>query len=165
MKFEKKCLFNRTTVLGPNGVQNLTVPVLSTGGKPTPLSEIRICYQQDWIRVHTGSLVAAYNSSPFFTLFKDELLRVYASRPEFLFELNEGLNAVILGRLNKSTRSLPHTEQPIGGIQADHRHLKDLTSIRKHLPPISSYPQVFSDRFPFTPYLSWIDWLSNTGGA
>jgi len=163
MTWEKKCLFNRTTILGPNGTQTLTVPIHSTGGRPVCIKDIRICYQQNWIRVHTGALLAAYNSSPFFQMFKDELFTVFAGKPEFLFDLNQELNGIIIGRLLKGKQK-PDSQSNEATLTRDLRYLKDQNSIEFHLSPATPYVQVFSDRFPFTPFLSWIDWLSNTGG-
>lgn len=163
MKWEKKCLFNRASILGPNGIQTLTVPVHSTGGKSTCIKDIQICYQQDWIRVHTGALIAAYNSSPFFPMFRDEIFTVYSRKHRFLLDLNEELNAIVIGRLSKGN-SNKEGDSYESVSDCDFTYLKDPKSIEDHFAPIAPYVQVFADRFPFSPFMSWVDWLSNTGG-
>jgi len=158
--WQKQTLRNRTYILGPNGVQTLTVPVCHVGRAKAPMKDIRISYAEAWIRVHKGALFSAYNSSAFFEYFREELFGIYDSRPVFLVDLNEALHQFLRKRLKLSYEpgELSNPEETEDG-----RPLAELEVLRATLPPGPAYSQVFGYKFPFTPYLSAIDVLSVQG--
>ena len=46
--FEKQSYRNRCTIYGPNGLQNLTVPVVHAT-KREPIKDLRISYAENWM--------------------------------------------------------------------------------------------------------------------
>ena len=156
----KQTLRNRTYILGANGVQSLSVPVIHTGGLPVKMKDIRISYSQPWVRVHKGALFSAYNTSPYFEYFRDELFHELDKKPEFLIDLNLNLLQLLLkkGRYTGKTGLL--SDQP---YEIDYKQFSDNDNFISAVPPAASYPQVFSYKFPFIPHLSAIDCLSNLG--
>lgn len=158
VRWQKQCLMNRCFILGPNGVQCLSVPLQSTGGKTLLCRDMKISYAGDWIRQHQKSLEAAYNRSPWFDQVRDALWELYSTRPIFLIDLNYPIIEVL-----HSAFRLPKPQVLEG---EDLRLLTDFSALSLRKGPGSSslsYPQVFSDRFGFVDDLSVIDCLSNRG--
>jgi len=158
--WQKQTLRNRTYILGPNGVQTLTVPVCHTGRITAPIREIRISYAEPWLRVHKGALFSAYNSSPFFEYFRDELFSIFDSKPAYLIDLNESLHEFLRRRLRTEYRMIGKNEAV---DYLDRRPLARREVMMATLKPGATYPQVFEYKFPFTPFLSAIDVLSAQG--
>ncbi|MBL7924016.1 MAG: WbqC family protein [Bacteroidia bacterium] len=159
--WQKQSLRNRSYILGPNGVQCLTVPVEHGAGRKAPVSDIRISYRESWVRVHKGALFSAYNSSPFFEYFKDALFAIYDRKPTFLTDLNAAINHLLFAKLKLPAPQV--FKEPAPGPITDLRSFSDLARIQT-LPPLAPYPQVFSYKSPFAPELSVLDLLSNKGG-
>lgn len=158
--WQKQTLRNRTYILGANGVQCLTVPVEHTGGIRKLIKEIKISYSEPWIRVHKGALFSAYNTSPFFTFFKDELFAIYDAKPSFLIDLNEQIFRLLLNKLKLKIDISPLSNQT---EFIDLKKLADIEDLKKQKHELPAYHQVFSYKQPFCPYLSVIDILSNKG--
>lgn len=155
--FQKQTLRNRTYILSPNGVQRLTVPVVHTGGIPVNDAEISIDYSLPWIREHKGALEAAYNTSPFFEFFRDELFAIYDARPEKLFDLNFRILQLLMKKAKTNTHlnSAPGIALPLPEL--------DLVN-GKQMPDDSSlptYPQVFAYKTGFARGLSVLDEMAN----
>src|SRR3989304_2120179 len=64
---------NRNRILGPSGVQWLTVPVHK--GREVPLHEVRIVHEGPWRRKQWRSLEAAYGKHPFWRRYAPALER------------------------------------------------------------------------------------------
>ena len=73
----KQSYRNRCCILGPNGVQSLTIPVELSQGTKTPIREVRISEHGAWRHLHAQALRTAYSASPFFEYYADELLPFY----------------------------------------------------------------------------------------
>ncbi len=156
----KQTLRNRTYILGANGVQSLSVPVQHTGGKPTLTKDIRISYNEPWIRIHKGALFSAYNTSPFFEFFRDDLFGVLDKRPVYMLDLNISLTQLLMKKCRYSGLYSTNSSK---AQATDYTALTDFNLLKAQLSPSPSYPQVFSYKHPFAPYLSAVDMLSNLG--
>lgn len=156
----KQTLRNRTYILSANGVQCLSVPVVHTGGKPTRLKDIRISYSEPWVRVHKGALFSAYNTSPYFEFFREDLFQELEKRPVFLWDLNYALMRLIL---NKARYPGVLSVSEINSQHTDYKTYNNYRELKNEMPAVNPYAQVFSYKLPFTPYLSVIDMLSNLG--
>lgn len=152
---------NRTRILSANGPCYLSIPVQHNGGIPTPLRDIRISYTEPWIRIHKGALNAAYNTSPFFGYFKEELFTCYDERHAYLWELNLSLLQCCLRKLKWSIPVEIWAQQP---TEDDLAEWADFRQLQAMVPPYPFYSQVFSYKYPYEPYLSIVDLLSNKGG-
>lgn len=158
--WRKQTLANRTFILGANGEQTLSIPIQHTGGVKTPVKQMRISYSQPWSRVHKGALFSAYNTSPFFTFFRDELFEIFDAQPEYLHEFNLALFKCLLGKLKYTGEILEELPQ---GEYADLRGKLTRGDIKESYPTGETYNQVFSSKFPFSSYLSALDCIANTG--
>ena len=61
--FVKQTYRNRCYILSPNGIQNLTVPLVKAR-KRKLIKNMQIAYDDNWRKMHWKSLEAAYRSSP-----------------------------------------------------------------------------------------------------
>lgn len=95
--FTKQTYRNRCRIMGPNGPQNLVIPV---SHKNRLMSEVLINYQEKWWKEHWRSIETAYNKSPYMLYYGDELKEIYFSKPRFLHELNNNLLSFCLAKLS-----------------------------------------------------------------
>jgi hypothetical protein len=86
--FPKQTYRNRCLILGANGVERLTVPVIHTSGQKTKTKDTKIDYSQNWIKQHQGAFQAAYGNAPYFEYFKPYLDQIFAKKRFFLVDLN-----------------------------------------------------------------------------
>lgn len=88
-RYHKQTYRNRAVILNAQGEQRLSVPVSCPHGPYTKAEDVRICYDKDWQRDHWRSLCTAYNNSPYFLYYRDELESILVrTRPERLWDLN-----------------------------------------------------------------------------
>ncbi len=159
----KQNIRNRYFIYSANGKQMLTIPVIKTNGNHTPTQNMRICYQQAWQNLHYKALCAAYNHSPFFEYYIDEVFAFFNEKPDTLVEMNQKMLVIILKLLGIKVRyELSADYQKEIDPQQDYRNF-DFQN-----PPISHevfprYIQVFEPKFGFLPNVSVLDVLFNLG--
>ncbi len=151
--YEKQTFRNRFEILGVNGRQSLSIPVLGQKGEKVMTKDIRIA-EHGWRKKHLTSIRSSYGSAPFFEFYFDELKDIFLKRQEFLIDFNmEALNWLRSKKIsvtnNFSTEFLPFDQRE-----------KTVPTILDEPP---RYLQVFSDRFNFQSGLSSIDVLMNLG--
>jgi hypothetical protein len=86
--FPKQTYRNRCQILGANGVEVLSVPVLHVPGQKAFTKDIQIDYSQAWVRRHMGAIQAAYGKAPFFEHFEPFIQAIFAKKNKFLVDLN-----------------------------------------------------------------------------
>ncbi len=154
-RFEKQTYRNRCRILGPNGVQDLIVPVIGRNKKQL-VREVQISYTENWIRVHLHAIRTAYSSAPYFDYFYPEIAQILESKPLYLHELNRAIIHLFFKRLGWSMDKLKYVSAlpeefffpEIHPKKPDHRKYPE-------------YPQVFSEKGPFAAGLSGLDLLMN----
>lgn len=162
-KFEsypKQTFRNRTTILGANGVMDLTIPIKK--GDERLITDIKIDNSVNWRNQHWQALLSGYKSSPFFEYFEADLIQFYESKGEWLFEELYQLHSQLLKLLSIKNTSSFTTEfyKETEGIDLRNR-LKPSKDPQLFVQP--EYYQVFSDKHGFSPNLGVIDLLSNEG--
>ena len=155
--FIKQSCRNRCTIMGANGTQTLTIPKERKSSDKTLISDINISNQDNWQKSHWQSIVSAYNSSPFFEYYKDELLPFYNTKHSTLFDFNLKLSKTIL-ELMQVEKKLNFTSK----FQKECNGL-DLRSSKFILKNQEEYQQVFCEKYSFIPNLSILDVLFNLG--
>lgn len=162
--FQKQTVRNRCYILSANGVLTLTIPVQRGATLKIYAKDVKISYAEDWQRVHWAALYSAYNKSPFFEHFRDEIEKILFSNKIFLLDLNNELLAWILKTLRKNT-IIRYTDSFEKNYEEnDFRNLSETRNLKPETLNLR-YPQVFSDKFNFVPNLSGVDLIFNTGNA
>lgn len=147
--YAKQSQRNHTWILGPNGKQKLTVPVIGQKGDKLRLSEIKIHKDSEYRKSHLNSIRTAYGTAPFFESFYPLIEEVYAEDHDLIVDLNLKINTVIAKIIKPKSRiNVELLNLPISNIATK---------------PAHSYPQVFSYKFGFTPNLSVMDLIFNEG--
>lgn len=153
---------NRCHILGPNGVQTLSLPLRKHANK-TPAREIEIA-DGNWKVRHWRSIETAYNRSALFEHYREEFRHLFFSNEKYLIHFNTILLKFLLDKL-KAKPTISYTSSYRKPLEHDYRYLsngkthRQMTEIK-----LLTYPQVFADRFAFIPNLSIVDFLFNTGG-
>ena len=155
--FIKQSIRNRCEIYGANGELRLTIPKERKGSSKTIISEIKISYKDDWQKLHWNAIKSAYNSSPFFEYYSNELEVFYQEKENNLIIFNNKLQEVILDLLQEENNSTPTVE---------YLHSGNFTDLRNHdftLEDPEKYNQVFMEKHGFIPNLSILDLLFNLG--
>ena len=164
--FIKQTYRNRCVILGGNGPIQLIVPVVKGRGSKILIKDLKISYDTDWQRNHWRTIFSAYNSSPFFEYYKDDIQPFFNSKPIFLLDFNMQINNTVCELLeieNNTILTKDFEKVPEGTI-----NLRESISPKNvkqtdvnFIPP--EYTQVFSDKLGFVPNLSILDLLFNEG--
>jgi hypothetical protein len=177
--FQKQTYRNRFDILTGNGVQTLTIPVESTGGERTPLRDIRISSEYSGKKTLQG-IRSAYGNSAMYDFIDVELEELFLKEEKFLIDFNTKAHEwcckwypkIPEGRLIESKipeERLIESKIPEERLAEPKIHfVKELDGERwkqRGTRPVElrSYPQVFSDRFPFEKDLSILDAIFNLG--
>ncbi len=165
--FTKQTYRNRCVISAANGPVSLIVPVVKGRNKKTGIRDLRISYDTEWQRNHWRTLFSAYNSSPFFEFYQDDIRPFFETRTKFLFDYNRAILETIGGLLEVENR--PHLTTGFEEVPADTLNFREVLSPKAqkvqpdpHFYPVK-YTQVFHDRFGFMPNLSILDLLFNEG--
>lgn len=165
--FIKQTYRNRTVILGANGPISLIVPVEKGRGKKIRIKDLRIAYDEEWQRNHWRTIFSAYNSSPFFEYYADDIEPFFRKKHEFLFDFNQQITETIMEILEIPV-SLSLTED-FEQTPESFLNFREQISPKTHLIDedlhfvAQPYTQVFSEKFGFIPDLSILDLLFNEG--
>lgn len=164
--FNKQTYRNRYVILGGNGPITLVVPVVKGRNKKTLIKDLQISFDTDWQRNHWRTIFSAYNSSPFFEYYRDEIHPFFEHKEKFLLDFNLKIHAEIcsLLEIENNTVLTEDFEKVAPGILNFREVISPKNKVRadKDFHP-EEYTQVFSDRFGFVPNLSILDLLFNEG--
>lgn len=92
--YQKQTYRNRCVIATANGIQALTVPVEHLSDKMT-VKDLRISDHNQWRRIHWNALQSAYNESPFFEYYADDLRPFFEKKYDFLIDFNEAIRQKI----------------------------------------------------------------------
>lgn len=156
--YVKQTLRNRTSILGPNGVQILSIPVIKPGGNKTLTKDIRIAYAENWQKNHWKAIESAYSPSPYFEHYGQEVKEMIDFEESSLFHFNQNIHQNIVRWLGLDIQS-GTTEMYTPALENDFRNqFKDTGDLSE-----KSYTQVFSPEGKFVPGLSILDAIFNLG--
>lgn len=165
--FIKQTYRNRTVILGANGPISLIVPVEKGRAQKIKIKDLRIAYDEEWQRNHWRTIFSAYNSSPFFEYYADDIETFFRKKQVFLFDYNQQITETILEILEIPVRLKLTTD--FEQIPENCLNFREQISPKTHLinqdPHFKAQPytQVFSEKFGFIPDLSILDLLFNEG--
>jgi hypothetical protein len=158
--YQKQTYRNRCYIYGANGKQLLNIPVtIPKSSKKTKSKDILV-ENANWQKQHYKSLEAAYNHSPFFEFYKDDLRKIFSKKYTYLLDVNLDSFKFIMDALElfkEYTLSKKYEETKLN----DFRNLAD----SKKKVEISSIPyiQMFDQKFGFLKNLSILDLLFMEG--
>ena len=158
--YQKQTYRNRCYIYGANGKQLLNIPVsIPKSTKKTKSKDILV-ENSNWQKQHYKSLEAAYNHSPFFEFYKDDLQKLFSKKYTYLLDVNLDSFAFIMEALELSKEyslSKVYEETKLN----DFRNLAD--SKKKVEISFLSYIQMFDQKFGFLKNLSILDLLFMEG--
>ena len=155
--FIKQSIRNRCEIYGANGKLRLTIPKERKGSSKTIISKLKISYKDDWQKIHWNAIKSAYNSSPFFEYYSNEIEVFYQRKEINLIIFNNKLQEVILDLLQEENNS---------NCTVEYLHSGNFTDLRNNYFKAASpkkYSQVFMQKHGFIPNLSILDLLFNLG--
>jgi hypothetical protein len=155
---------NRYDIMGPNGVQSLTVPVQSQTGQKISVQHIKIDNRLPWQRTHHRSIKTSYGSSPYYEHYMELIEPLYKIQFEHLIDFNLYAFNIIQQQLFPQLKiafSESYVEPGTSNIDL-RSYFKPVRFSRIQHQPLT-YLQTFADRFEFQPNLSILDLLFNNG--
>lgn len=161
--FPKQTYRNRCRIYSDKGIMSLSIPVTKPLGNHTPTDGILIRNEDKWYLRHWRALLAAYESSPYFLYYKDELEPFFQGTDENLFQYD-------LNLIQKMSEIIGF-EPDIQFTEQFEKNPSGITDFRQAIHPkqgnlsidFPSYFQVFNDKHGFIPDLSIADLLFNLG--
>jgi hypothetical protein len=165
--FIKQTYRNRAVIMGANGPISLIVPVQKGRGLKIKIKDLRIACDEEWQRNHWRTIFSAYNSSPFFEYYADDLKLFFRKKANFLLDFNLQITETILEileipfsiNLTEAFEQIPENclifREEIN--PKAHRNADDPSFVAQ------PYTQVFHEKFGFVPDLSILDLLFNEG--
>jgi hypothetical protein len=159
--YQKQSYRNRCYIFGANGKQLLNIPISHTNKTSGKLKMKDVLIENsNWQRQHYKSLTTAYNHSPFFEFYKDDIQFIFTKKYKYLLDINIDSFQFINDALDLSKKysiSKIYNENPIN----DFRYLaavKNKDQI-KYIP----YIQMFDGENGFLKNLSILDLLFMEG--
>ena len=160
--FPKQTYRNRSYILGANGVELLSIPIIQSASGKQLTKDVQIDYSQDWIRKHKGAIQAAYGKAPFFEHVEPFIDQIFAKKSKFLVDLNiQFLNTISRFLQKKPQFSFTETfhEAPVNSLWNVIDSKKEY-STRNIYNPVA-YRQCFGTEFVAN--LSVLDLIMNYG--
>ena len=162
--YTKQTYRNRCKIATANGVMALSIPTIKPATEKCKTKDIRIDNNQHWQQIHWRALEAGYNSSPFFEYYKDDFAPFYTNKFEFLVDYTFQLQSLVIALLELDCKVQLTDAYTTYDDALDYR---EALSAKKEIEDndfvISSYYQVFENKFGFIPNLSILDLLFNMG--
>lgn len=167
--YVKRSYRNKCSILSANGVMALTVPLSRASSDDADLThaamkDLKVSYDDNWRHVHWQSLVSAYNMSPFFEYYEDDIKPLFERKFDYLVDLNaEAMD--IVNRLLMMDDVMINVSETYILAQTVELDLRNQITPKTHLDDFNQkeYYQVFSEKYGFQPNLSILDLLFNLG--
>ena len=157
--FPKQTYRNRANIYGANGKLSLIIPMNHSGSRL--LKDIQTSTRDKWQQLHWKSIKTAYQSSPYFDYYEDQLEGIFNFKSTSLLEFN--LNALkVIQKILKTEKAYSLNKeffkQPSILSYRDQFSAKSESAFQ-----MQDYYQSFSDKYGFLEDLSIIDLICNKG--
>lgn len=159
--FQKQTYRNRCTIYAANGKQLLNVPVQHNKGVKQKTKDIKIDYKEDWQKLQLKALQSAYNSSPFFEFYIDDLLPVFKKKFTFLIDLNLSAHQIVMDALQLEVKTTKTQNYITDFENFDFRKLAEAKNNKVY--SFNRYIQVFEQKHGFIANLSILDLIFMEG--
>ncbi len=159
--FLKQSYRNRCIIYTSNGPLALSIPVIKNN---TPMKDVLIDVREDWKTKHWRAIRSAYNSSPFFEFYCDELKEILFKEYSSLANLNRALLEQIYNELGITNNIITsETYITIKDSELDLRSTLNPKQIFKGSDTYPRYIQIFEAKYGFQSNLSILDLLFHEG--
>lgn len=164
----KQTYRNRCRIIGPEGIQNLTIPIIKPLEGFESMRDIQMSEHGNWRHQHWQAIKTAYKNTPYFDYFEEDFIKFYTTKYKYLFEFNQELQNVICSLLNIDPKiELTSRYTKTDELPNDVLDLRDAIHPKKNniSNPLNfkRYYQVFEHKHKFSANLSIIDLLFNMG--
>jgi hypothetical protein len=167
--YQKQTYRNRCVIATANGLQALTVPVehdtLNIKNEILKVKDLRISDHNNWRRIHWNALQSAYNESPFFDYYADDIRLFFEKKYDFLVDFNEAIRQTVCNLLDihpQVSYTTDFSRQP-----SDIDDYREVINAKHPQPDEDFQPrrywQVFEGKHGFQANLSILDLLFNMG--
>lgn len=157
--FPKQTYRNRTVIYGANGKLALIIPVLHNGKKT--INEIEVSQRENWQKLHWKSIKNAYQNSPYFEFYEDQLAQIFTFETQSLFQFN--LNALqIIQKILKTEKAYSLNEE-FTKTPAEVDFRNKFSAKKESEFEMEEYYQTFSDKLGFEKDISILDLICNKG--
>lgn len=159
--FQKQTYRNRCYIYTATGKHILNVPIKHAKEIKQKTKDVKIDYKDYWNKLHLKTLKTAYNSSPFFEYYIDDLLPIFEKQTTFLLDLNLKCHYFIMDALQIEIPIIKTTAYHKDVNSLDLRNLaiaKGTTNFQ-----LERYIQVFEEQKGFISNLSILDLLFMEG--
>ncbi|MCB0759009.1 MAG: WbqC family protein [Flavobacteriales bacterium] len=163
--YERQSYRTRTSIIGPNGKQDLTLTIARRSGEKMPMHSVVLSYAEPWNLQHIQAIRSAYGQTPWFIHYMPDIEALLRKRYAKLVELDLATMHLALKWLGL-TCDVEVRETFVEDLKGLTDHRRDLHP-KKVLPStvgnVLPYTQVFADRHGFVGRLSIIDLVMNAG--
>ncbi len=159
--FQKQTYRNRCAIFAANGKQLLNVPVQHNKGVKQKTKEVKIDYKENWQKLQLKALQSAYNSSPFFEFYIDDLLPIFKTKYTFLIDLNWSAHQLIMDALQLKIPTSKTQNYISDEKKFDFRKLAEAKNNKVY--NFNRYIQVFEQKHGFISNLSILDLIFMEG--
>ena len=160
--YKKQTLRNRMFIHGANGKLMLSIPIRHSGiNQKRFYDDVSIDSSSDWKKNHFKSIKIAYQSSPYFEFYEEDLKNFYQVETSNLYNFNlKSVELVLkwfeMGTNNRTIDFNIETYKQSKNIkEIDNREIKKKSNIK--------YIQTFEDKNGFIDGLSILDMIFNCG--
>ena len=157
--FPKQTYRNRTVIYGANGRLALIIPILHNGKKT--INEIEVSQRENWQKLHWKSIKNAYQSSPYFEFYEDQLAQIFTFETQSLCQFN--FNALqIIQKILKTEKAYSLNEE-FTKTPAEVDFRNKFSAKKESEFEMEEYYQTFSDKLGFEKDISILDLICNKG--
>jgi len=160
--YKKQTLRNRMFIHGANGKLMLSIPIRHSGiNQKRFYDDVSMDSSSDWKKNHFKSIKIAYQSSPYFEFYEEDLKDFYKVETSNLYNFNLKSVELVLKWLEMGTNNrtidfnIEIYKQSKNIKEIDNREIKKKSNIK--------YIQTFEDKNGFIDGLSILDMIFNCG--
>ena len=104
----KQSYRNRCIIASANGPEAISVPVVHDGDIfHTPITDIKVDYEDPWVKKARRAIESAYSTSTYFEYYKDDVFAILDSGIPTLWDLNLAIINFFIKKIRLGIRIVP----------------------------------------------------------